>query len=779
MARFSWKSGVSKGGAAALVASLLGACGGGGSSDPATPGPGPAPAPGPAAVALTLASLSARPDAVSGGDALLAIGAPAGSDTAKITVRLNGADASGRFVPQPGGAALVGLVAGLQTGANRVEAFYDGLKSTELTLVNHPISGPVFSGPQQQPFVCETASFVLPDGTTLGAPLDLAACSVATRVHHLYWSSTQRRFVFLPDPAQVPADAETLSIGGRSVRFVVRIETGTINRAIYQTAVLHDPANDAPPTAFVQPAGWNRKLAYAFGGGCSAGGTGGYRQGTALGADAWYYDGAVLRHAPSVLDPELLRRGFAVASATLDTSGQNCTETTAVETLAMVKERFVESYGVPRYTLGWGCSGGTYPMVHAADSYPGLLDGVIAGCVYPELAFTNVHYVTDARLLNQYFAAAGGLSYSDTQKKAIGGVVQVSSLSRMDVTSADRVSATNCPDVLAPSLRYDPATKRDGARCDVFSIAPNVWGTKPNPLDPAAAPIARRPLDNVGVQYGLKALVDGVIGVDAFLDLNERIGGFDADGKRVASRSVADAAALPIAYEKGRMLYGGWGLKDMPIIDYRLYEDGDVDGAFHPRHHSFILRERLKKANGGAGNHVMLLEGKPSIAFSSSSKLVVHALEQMDLWLSAVVADPSADPLQQKVLRHRPATLREGCVEPATDYIPPATPGGAAGNFIAETMQMTSGLCASRYPIGIGARAVAGGPLVADVAKCQLRSVEAAFGAGTYGGAVFSPTQRERLQAAFPSGVCDWTRPGVGQPTAEAYRSLPTWHRFP
>lgn len=770
MARFSRRVGVSGRYAAAMAAGLLAACGGGG-SDPA--------AAGPAAVGLTLSPLSSRADAVSGGDALLEVGAPAGTDTSRITVRVNGADASGRFVPKAGAAALVGLVDGLRPGANVVEAYYDGVRSTELALVNHPASGPVLYGPQQQPFVCETASFVLPDGTTLGAPLDPVACSVATRVHHMYWSTTQRRFVFLPNPAQVPADAETLAIDGRRVRFVVRIETGTINRAVYQTAVLHDPASDAPPTAFVQPAGWNRKLAYAFGGGCSVNGTGGYRQGTDLGADAWYYDAGVLRHKASVLDPELLRRGFAVASATLDTSGQNCTEAIAVETLSMVKERFVESYGVPRYTLGWGCSGGTYPMIHAADNYPGLLDGVLAGCIYPELSFTNVHYVTDARLLNQYFSLPGGLSYTDAQKRAIGGVVQLASLSRMDITSADRIRATNCPNVLPRGLWYDPASKLDGARCDVFSIASGVWGTKPNPLSPTAPPIARRPLDNVGVQYGLKALVDGVIGADAFIDLNERIGGFDADGNRVPGRAVADAAALPIAYEKGRMLYGGWGLKDMPIIDYRLYEDGYTEGAFHPRHHSFILRERLRKANGSAGNHVMLLEGKPSIAFSSASRLVVHALEQMDLWLSAVVADPTADPLQQKVLRHRPATLREGCVEPGADYVPPATPGGAAGNFIAETMSMTSGVCATRYPIGIGARAVAGGPVVADVAKCQLRSVDAAIAAGGYGGVVFTPTQRARLVAAFPSGVCDWSRPGVGQPAAETYRSLPTWHRFP
>ncbi|WP_093210026.1 DUF6351 family protein [Variovorax sp. YR566] len=32
-----------------------------------------------------------------------------------------------------------------------------------------------------------------------------------------------------------------------------------------------------------------------------------------------------------------------------------------------------------------------------------------------------------------------------------------------------------------------------------------------------------------------------------------------------------------------------------------------------------------------------------------------------------------------------------------------------------------------------------------------------------YAGAVFSVVQVTRLRAVFPDGVCDWTKPGVGQ----------------
>jgi hypothetical protein len=47
--------------------------------------------------------------------------------------------------------------AGLALGDNRLEVRHrrSGVRD-RLTLTNHPISGPMFSGPQQHPFVCTT-----------------------------------------------------------------------------------------------------------------------------------------------------------------------------------------------------------------------------------------------------------------------------------------------------------------------------------------------------------------------------------------------------------------------------------------------------------------------------------------------------------------------------------------------------------------------------------------------------------------------------------------------
>ena len=63
----------------------------------------------------------------------------------------------------------------------------------------------------------------------------------------------------------------------------------------------------------------------------------------------------------------------------------------------------------------------------------------------------------------------------------------------------------------------------------------------------------------------------------------------------------------------------------------------------------------------------------------------------------------------------------------------------------------------------------AGGPLVGDILKCRLKPVNAAG----YNVA-FTSAERARLKAIFPQGVCDWSRPGVGQKKLKD-----TWIAFP
>ena len=127
----------------------------------------------------------------------------------------NGADATAKLKADAGGSSLTGLVTGLTTGSNTLAATGTNKASAKLTVVNHPITGPLFAGPQEQPFVCITDKFKLVGGGTLGPALD-ANCSIATRVDFVY-RSTDGKFKPLADPKATPADAEMIDRPGTRI----------------------------------------------------------------------------------------------------------------------------------------------------------------------------------------------------------------------------------------------------------------------------------------------------------------------------------------------------------------------------------------------------------------------------------------------------------------------------------------------------------------------------------------------------------------------------------
>ncbi len=685
---------------------------------------------------------STSPDRVSGGDAAIAVktaNVPAGSI---VRVQLNGADVTPAFTADAANGRLVGVVSGLKDGKNTLRAevlsaSQAQLGSAALELVNHPRSGPMFSGPHETPFVCETQNFVLPDGSKLGAAQD-ADCSVATRVDYVYRTTAASGAAFKPlaDSTKLPSDVATTTTNeNKTVPYVVRIETGTINRAIYQTAVLHDPVAEPAPSLSRRPTGWNGRLVYTFGGGCTGGW---YRQGSSTGG---------------VLDDNILRQGYAMASSSLNVFGNNCQDLTAAESMAMVKERFIENYGQPRWTIGWGCSGGSYQQHQIADNYPGLLDGILPGCSFPEVGFATVYSITDQRLLGHYFRDVAAGQFTDAQQAAVAGILNVKTMYTNTVYNGALRIAPDvfCPAVLPEALRYDAKTNPGGARCDIYDHTVNVFGRDP------ATGFARRPIDNVGVQYGLAALAAGTISVDQFLAINAAVGGYDQNANFQPQRTVADLEATRQAYQTGRLTNGGGGLKDVPIIDYRAYSDDNPIGDIHLRYHSFSMRERLVKANGDADNQVMLVEDFRYGYYSSDSPMLLGALAQMDKWLAAIAADNQSGSVHDKVVRNKPATLQEGC-----------NTRDAQPTKVVETQRRESGQCAAIYPAPGSPRVVAGAGIAADVVKCQLKPISI----DAYGVA-FTRAQQDRLQAVFPAGVCDWSKPGVEQ---QGLRG--TWLRF-
>ena len=126
---------------------------------------------------VELRVLSGRAGMVTAGDALVETNAA----LQRLNARLNGQDISSSFRPGKTEGTLIARVEGLKIGKNTLEV-KSAKGPAKLELINYPTTGPVFSGPHQKPFVCQT------EQAGLGAPID-ADCSANTIVTYVYKST--------------------------------------------------------------------------------------------------------------------------------------------------------------------------------------------------------------------------------------------------------------------------------------------------------------------------------------------------------------------------------------------------------------------------------------------------------------------------------------------------------------------------------------------------------------------------------------------------------------
>lgn len=718
------------------LAALVAACGGGGGGG--TPAPAVPEFPGlppvvpetptpevPATFRMNLVSSPA--DRVTGDEALFDIELLEVKPGERLQVLANGVDHAVAFAIDEATGHLVGKVGGLTPGATQVEVKYAGY-TARLPLTVYPKAGPVFSGPQSQPFLC-ASNFNRTGGTQMQLLGD-GKCSAKTLVSYFWVSTTGARSGYTPGSAYA-ANMDYLTVNGKTVPYLVRLESGTVNRGWYQSAMLHDYLNEPSPSPVYRTNGWNGKLIYTMSGGCRGG---------------WFQQGDGF---DTLFDKEIQQRGYAVVSSSLNHSNTNCNDVVAAETALMVKEQFTKSYGVPYYTVGLNTlgNGGGFQANEIADNYPGLFDGVITSQSMPDLASAALFKAHDARLLNLYFtqstiAPTTTAAFSDAQKMAITGFRTVANVTATSAEAVRMDPVGEFPAAMPFTPRYDAASNRSGARSTAYDALVNVYGK-------TAEGHALRPVDNVGVQYGLAALNAGTITVDQFLDLNDKIGGLSRDLVRTSARTVADAGAVERAYKSGRIVNGGGGLASTAIIDRRDWTDTAAGGSFYTRIHSFSLRDRLVKANGHADNHVIL----SSVATGSVTTSLT--IDQMDAWLVAALGDTTAGRTRaQKIAANRPAALQDAC--------------WIAGVKTDEVQTPSGGVCGAAYPAGTTPRMVAGGPRSDDIVKCQLKApVQSDYTPS------FNTSQWARLQLIFPSGVCDWSKPGVGQqPLAGTWQSF-------
>lgn len=675
--------------------------------------------------------VSSRPDMVSGGTALVKIdGLRAAARGLRVSVA--GRDVTAAFRPDPEG-RLLGLVEGLPQGRSVIELREAGGARAALVVENHPVTGPMFSGPHQLLLACDI------EAAGLGLPHD-KDCSAPARVEYLYrpkGGMPAANFDFA-HPLHMnedfkpydrsgprPADMDTVALAnGKSVDFIVRRERGTINRAIYEIESLYVPGAAAPDPWTRSPA-WNGKLVYEFGGPCSA-----------AYAQQWYLQ--PLNRAATV------GAGFAVATSTLNVFGNDCNDVRSAETASMVKERFIKEFGVPLFTISRGFSGGSMQQELLTQDYPGLIDGMIPSNGFPDW-WTLYVEVGDCALLADSIAASK-VPWTEAQKRAVSGMAkwQFCGNARRTPWLGPKACVANVP----KDQIYDRATRPNGVRCTVEDNMVAQVGRDP------ATGFARRPFDNVGVEYGLKAFNDGVITAEQFVALNEGAGGLDPDGGRIAARNAIDAATLHAYYAEGRINTASGALTQIPIIDQRTYTDnwGDV----HDFAKSFAVRARLARFNG-ARNHIIWVAGGVADApnvFAATSKVSTQlndaALRTMDAWLTALKQDRSSAPVIEKIVRAKPANAVDTCFsdrfEASTDWT----------------------ACDRLYPHFATPRQVAGGPVADDVLKCQLRPLDRSRYRQPLADAQWS-----RLEAVFPQGVCDFSRPGVGYERLSA-----TWLRY-
>ena len=682
------------------------------------------------AAPVEIITLSNRADLISGGDALVELRLPVDRRVEELSIDLDGRPLSGVFARRADG-RITGRVEGLALGPNQLRVRLPDGQGAALTLTNHPHGGPVFAGAQVQPWPClagaeDAQCNRAPRYEYFYMPAAIAPVSASGANHsaadgfegamgippHLF----QRYDPAMPPPAMAIRTITTDH--GVTLPYIVRMELGSQDRGQYRIAVLHDPAGpEWQPWA--PQAGWNGKTYITGGSGCGS-----------------HYGESV---APGVLDDNALARGYLVMATSMNHNTRNCNLVVQAEALMMLKETVSERYGPIRLTIGSGGSGGAIYQQQVANAYPGIFDGILPLASYPDIWSTLLEVQDCALLLNYWDTArTRGVTWTPTEQVAVTGHphlyvcmawVQVQGFDTMLSARRDArlTDAQSCN--ITAEAAYDPVSNPTGVRCALQDYMVSIFGRRPDGF-------ANRPWDNEGVQYGLRALLDGQISAAQFVDLNEQIGGLNIDRDFAPARSRADLPALEVAYRAG-LINQGHHLSAVPIIDLRGHDRVEI----HADYRSVQMRARLDRSQGHHDNQVIWTG---PIALLGDLDFPLRSLTTIDAWLTAARADPRPLPAAQKLIANRPTEAIDQC----WSGLGPTLPEGP--------------VCDSLRVYASEPRGVAGMDVAGDVLKCQRQPLRPE----DYPGITFTDAQWLRLQALFAEGVCDYQQPGVAQQPA-------------
>lgn len=616
-------------------------------------------------------------------------------------------------------------------------------------------------------------------------------CDAPTQRSYLY-KRTTGQFAPLADPADLPADAATTTTTeGRTVPYVVRLEKGVMNRFIYSVAMLA-PVDEADP-ARPDTSLWNRRALFSFSGGVAIGHTQG----------SWSQSAALL--------DDQLGRGYAVLHSTGLRTNTHYNLVVGGETAVQLKDHLVATYGAPDYTVAVGGSGGAIQQYAYAQNHPGLLDGAMPQYSYPDMVTQTIH-IGDCELLQHYMERtdAANTRWRDIEERE--KLQGLNSEQDPSIGSGDRATfhgiyqayqafgiptpngwSEGNPSVVPLNecrpawfgllpLAMNPtftnvrdidklAQGTDGVEWTHWADGANVYGVDEEGW-------ARVPWDNVGVQYGLEAVRTGAITPEEFLHVNAYVGGWKHTSEMVAEgfpfagpltpasfdpwssrnmnlspggttpapRTEGDVEAIRGAFENGHVFRGDI---DIPVIDWRHYLEHELD--MHNSHQSFAARQRMRNAKGESDNQLIwFTDARPARAWDQTTL----GLDVLHEWITNIQANPDVG-----VAGNKPAAAVDSCF--ATDGTLIHAGEDAWDGVLDDE---PAGPCTKRFELHGTSRTVAGAPITGEVFKCRTMPVRRAVGQGLYGDWQPTKAQVERLEEVFPEGVCDYSKPGIGEP---------------
>ena len=135
-----------------------------------------------------------------------------------------------------------------------------------------------------------------------------------------------------------------------------------------------------------------------------------------------------------------------------------------------------------------------------------------------------------------------------------------------------------------------------------------------------------------------------------------------------------------------------------------------------------------------------------------------QAFKFINQWVSAIRLDRSSRSQREKVIADKPRQLVDGCWTK-----------GVPAQFLAERQTFgrePNTRCNALWPSYAFPRFVAGGALSANVLKCELKPIDREDYSVS-----FTSAELRQLEAIFPAGACDWSKPAIYFSRIEVGRS--------